>query len=238
MSMKKSIVLAALGLLGFVAAAPAYQMNSYALVNGKNQAVFAWCDAPNRVLALAKGNKTNLYHWAKHPSGLGSMSTSQVTVGAADPGAGQIYYPLKITAGSRNGQSGFLHTSNVENVQDPAYRMTHINEFKLGSDVYACRYVPQAAFLGSTNKRTVIVWDAGDTITYATRNFDGSAGVYVTDGKSSSGAAGLDYRFTTKDGYTYTLKASATTAFLTVSKGGKVLSSEKFVAYSLSLPTF
>lgn len=236
--MNKILLLLGLVTLSSAVAAPAYEMKSYAALNGKIQPVFAWCDSPSRVLALTAVStaKTPLYHWAKGKSGLGSLSVSTVRVGAADAGAGQVYYPLNVVAGSRNGQSGFLHTSNIENVQDPAYRMTHINEFKLGNDIYTCRYVPQAAFMGVTAKRTVIIWDTGDVITYATRNFDGSAGVYVTDGKSSSDELGKEYSFETKDGYTYTLYASPTAAFLTVSKGGKVLSTEKFVAYSLSLP--
>lgn len=239
MGMKKAMVLA-VGLLGFAAAAPAYQMNSYAVVGGKAQPVFAWCDSPSRVLALANGNKTQLFHWAKSRAGLGSLSTSQVTVGAADPGAGQVYYSLKVTAGSRNGQSGFLHTSNVENVQDPAYRMTHINEFKLGKDIYSCRYVPHAAFLGVTSKRTVIVWDTGDVITYATRNFDGSTGAYVTDGKKLAPGieGGSFYQFTASDGYAYHINIDpngpGTGGNVSVYKDGKRMSTESFVAYSVS----
>ncbi len=243
--MNKSLVLTciAMSALAAASAAPAYQMRSYATAKGQTQPVFAWCDSPRRVLALTKVNsgQTPLYHWAKSKSGLGSLSVSTVKAGKADPGAGQTDYALNVVNGSRNGQSGFLHVSNIENVKDPAYRMTRINEFKLGGDLFRCRYVPNAAFMGATAKRTVIIWDAGDVISYATRNFDGSAGVYLTDGRRrTSVEGGLLYEFTSKDGFIYHVNVDeygpGTGAKVGVSKGGSVRLSEPFNAYSVSQP--
>ncbi|WP_414657817.1 hypothetical protein ACINK0_17040 [Deinococcus sp. VB343] len=182
-----------------------FSMSSYI---GK-QPLLAWYDAPRRVLALlqygipaenAQATPPNgeLYEWPKTAAG-----------GAPDSGAGQIYTPLKLTSGPRKGQSGYVHTSNIENTSDPSYRMTKTGEFKLGNGVYKCRYVKDAAFIGVTRKRTVIIWDNGKTATYATRNFDGSAGVYVTGGKNIDfgSETGWGYEFLKKEGYKYSVSS-------------------------------
>lgn len=211
----------------------------------------AWCDAPQGVVALgafvipgtgAASGVTGLTVWPKTRGGLGSPEAAQVRWGPPDAGAGNVYWPLTVLDGARKGQAGFLHTSNVENVQDPAYRMTHVNEVKLGRDVYRCRYVPQAAFLGVTAKRTVIVWDNGRTATYATRNFDGTPGVSVTGGKriDFGTETGWGYEFTTPDGYRYTVAQGDFVPNphmrLDVFKGGKAALYEPFVAYTASRP--
>lgn len=231
------------------AGAAGYEMRSYVALDGKTQEAFVWCDAPQTVLALTMPTKigpnqdgvpqADLLMWNKNHSRRPALN--RVSVGPPDPGAGQIYQSLKVTSGPRKGQSGFWHTSNIENVQDPAYRMTKTGEFKLGNSVYTCRYVPQAAFMGVTSKRTVIIWDMGDVVTYATRNFDGSAGVYVTEGRKTVGAeGGIDYEFKTASGFSYSVMIDeyrpAPGAKLTVYKAKNLKMSETFVAYSVSLP--
>ncbi|WP_339097518.1 hypothetical protein WDJ50_16885 [Deinococcus sp. VB142] len=218
------------------------------------QPLWAWCDSPSRVLALiqyAVPATTNpqttpaeLHEWPKTAAGLGKIQVSTVLIGQPDPGAGQIYTPLKLTSGPRKGQSGYVHTSNIENTNDPAYRMTKTGEFKLGNDVYKCRYVKDATFIGVTQKRTVIIWDNGKTATYATRNFDGSAGVYVTGGKNIDfgSETGWGYEFLKKEGYKYSvssgdgMRPKQPPLSVTVYRKGKVLTDEPFLAYSISLP--
>lgn len=226
-----------------------FSMSSYL---GK-QPLLAWCDAPRRVLALlqygipaetAQATPPNgeLYEWPKTAAGLGKIQVSEVQLGAPDPGAGQIYTPLKLTSGPRKGQSGYVHTSNIENTNDPAYRMTKTGEFKLGNAVYKCRYVKDAAFIGVTRKRTVIIWDNGKTATYATRNFDGSAGVYVTGGRRIPPGmeGGTHYEFSAPGGITYYVNIDAngpkTGASVIVRQDGHLEPGQPFLAYSVSLP--
>ncbi len=242
-------VLLALSTLGAALSVPARFTEASRMRAGESTtSLKAWCDAPQAVLALgdfqggAASGVTGLTVWPKTRSGLGSAQTAQVRWGPADAGAGNVYWPLTMLGGARRGQTGFLHTSNVENVQDPAYRMTHVNEIKLGGDVYRCRYVPQAAFLGVTARRTVIVWDNGKTATYATRNFDGTPGVYVTGGTriDFGTETGWGYEFTTPDHYRYTVAQGDFVPRphmrLDVYKGGKAALYEPFVAYTVSTP--
>lgn len=239
----------ALACAASLAAATGYEMKSYVTVNGRTQESLAWCDAPGAVIALGDLFKygpnedgparTDLYRWPKTRAGLGSLSRQPVTLGLADAGAGQVYTPLRSAAGKA---LGVLHTSNIENVQDPAYRMTHINEFKLGTQGFRCRYVPQAAFMGVTARRTVIVWDNGKTATYATRNFDGTPGVYVTGGKRVTPGmeGGIHYEFPARGDVTYFVNIDPngplTGAGVVVRKGTVLFPDERFLAYSISLP--
>ena len=104
------------------------------------QPLWAWCDSPDRVLALiqygvpattyAQTTPAELHEWPKTAAGLGKIQVSEVQIGVPDPGAGQIYTPLNLTSGPRKGQSGYVHTSNIENTNDPAYRMRKTGEFK------------------------------------------------------------------------------------------------------------
>ncbi|GAA5534246.1 hypothetical protein [Deinococcus aluminii] len=238
----KPVLTLGLALSGLALAAPQrYEMQSYVNIGGKVQPAFAWCDARDAVVALTtpQSGQATLAVWEKGRGHLLPPNTFPATVGDPDPGAGQIYYPLTWKNGAAT-VKGFLHTSNIENVQDPAYRMTHINEFRLSDLEHSCRYVPQAAFMGATNKRTVIVWDNGKTATYATRNFDGTPGVYVTGGQKRQQAEATVYEFKTEDGYTYQLKIApqeySGNAELSVLRQGQVIQTEPFLAYSISLP--
>lgn len=225
-----------------------FSMSSYI---GK-QPLLAWYDAPRRVLALlqygipaenAQATPPNgkLYEWPKTAAG-----------GAPDSGAGQIYTPLKLTSGPRKGQSGYAHTSNIENTSDPSYRMTKTGEFKLGNGVYKCRYVKDAAFIGVTRKRTVIIWETPCSeplfckVTYATRNFDNSRGVFLKNGDKGYASTRIQanritnfrrlYSWQTSDGFTYDVELSTRGGTVKVKRGSTTLTTEPFLAYSISLP--
>ena len=230
---------------------PAPQTGQYLMTSsmGNGQSLSAWCDVPNRVLALMPyavvSNTTfsggELYEWPKTAAGLGRIRASAFEWSGHDAGAGQVYQSFKLLDGPRKGQSGAVHTSNIENVQDPAYRMTKTGEFKLGNEVYKCRYVKDAAFIGVTAKRTVIIWDNGKTATYATRNFDGSAGIYVTGGKISRPVNGKTHsEFASSGGYAYrvsnSVRSSPAGLALHVFRDNKAISEEPFLAYSVSIP--
>ncbi|WP_189068325.1 hypothetical protein [Deinococcus radiotolerans] len=217
-----------------LASAAGFTEASFAQVRaGAWSPVRFWCDTPGRVLALstsAPGAGT-LMQWVG-----GARSQVAVTVGADDAGAGQVYTPLTF-AGRRAPAPGFfVHSSNMENVQDPAYRLTHVNEFRVPDGSFACRYVPQAAVLAATAKHSVIVWEAGGKVTYASRNRDGTPGVTITGGTRTTRDGRAEYRWN-RGGYGYVLTvglAGHAGGELRVERAGRVLSRESLLAYSVS----
>lgn len=231
-----------------LAAPQRYEMRSYVNTGGKMQPAFAWCDAPGRVLAVTRPAKAELItpqpvtllQWPKPNSG--QPQKAQYQLGPSEGAAGTVYTTLTPPGQTPNRADAtfFVSISNIENVVDPHYRMTHVNEFRTPEGAFRCRYVPQAAFLGATAKRSVIVWDNGKTATYATRNFDGTPGVYVTSGRRIASAELTAYEFKTRDGYRYRVEIRPPTAggmgSLSVFRGSLALQTEPFLAYSSSEP--
>lgn len=232
------------------ASAAGYEMRSSVVVGGQTQAAFAWCDAPGFVFAVSgvRGSLTRpqparLITWLKGVQGGPNIDT--IELGAGEGAAGSVFYPIG-GPGQKPPLNDDLRLSNIENVQDPAYRMTRVSSFRLANKEYPCRYVKDAAFLGVTAKRTVIIWDNGKTATYATRNFDGTPGAYVTGGRKIDfgSETGWGYEFTTRDGYRYAVSAGndmrpereRPPLSAEVSRGGWVLLTEPFLAYSVSRP--
>jgi hypothetical protein len=229
-----------LALLG-AASAAGYQESSYANTGqGGWKPVAAWCDASARVLAVTAPSgqgtvqPTTLLQWTG-----GNLSAQAWQYGPSEGAAGSIYTALTPAGGKVGGSPNFyVHTSNVENVTDPAYRLTHVVEFKVPAGTFRCRYVPQAAVLAATAKHSVVVWEQGGKVTYASRNRDGTAGVQLTGGIHTRGAGGDGYRWQ-KGGYTYTLRLGGEATpggSLSVSRGGRTLSTEALLAYSVSVP--
>ena len=237
--------LTGLALLG-AASAAGYQESSYADTGqGGWKPVAAWCDTPARVLAVTAPvgqgtvgqgtvQPTTLLQWT------GSRASAQPwQYGPGEGAAGSSYVTLT-PAGQQvsDNPNYYVHTSNVENVLDPAYRLTHVVEFKVPAGTFRCRYVPQAAVLAATAKHSVVVWEGGGRVTYASRNRDGTAGVQLTGGTHTRAAGGDQYRWQ-KGGYTYTLRLGGQTTpggTLSVSRAGRILSSEALLAYSVSVP--
>ncbi len=194
-----------------------------------------WCDAPGRVLALSGtgAGAGTLTQWVG-----AARSQVAVTVGADNAGAGQVYTPLTFAGNSAPAPGFFVHSSNVETVQDPAYRLTHVSEFRVPAGSFACRYVPQAAVLAATARHSVIVWDSGGKVTYASRNRDGMPGVTITGGTRTTRDGRAEYRWN-RGGYGYVLTvgpAGRAGGELRVERAGRTLSREALLAYSVSTP--
>ena len=215
-----------------LASAQGYEMKSYLNVSGPQPAAF-WCDTPGRVLAVTQPESTpdtsrpvKLVQWTGNKA-----SIQNYQLGPSDAGAGNLYTALT-PAGQRVSRSPkyYVHSSNVENVNDPNYRLTHINEFKLPAGTFNCRYKSQAVFIGATARHSITVWEYQGKVTYSSSNRGGSGGVYLTGGTHT----GNEYRWT-KHGYTYALTLGNPGATLSVLRGGKVLSREAFEAYSVSV---
>lgn len=215
-----------------LASAQGYEMKSYLNFNGWQPAVY-WCDTPSQVLAItqptapsAQTQSVKLVQWT------GANHTWQnYQLGPSDAGAGNLYTALT-SAGQKVNQTPkyYVHSSNIENVTDPHYRMTHVGEFKLPSGTFDCRYKPQAAFMGATAKHSITVWESGDNVTYSSSNRDGTADVCLTGGTHNN-----HHYSWTNNGYMYALNIDDPAATLRVLRGGKVLSKEVFLAYSVSI---
>ena len=216
------------------ALAAGFREESFAQVNGGAwQSARFWCDTPGRVLALsgAGAGTGTLTQWVG-----GARSQVAVTVGADDAGAGQVYTPLTVAGSSAPAPGFFVHSSNVENVQDPAYRLTHVNEFRVPAGSFDCRYVPQAAVVAATARHSVTVWESGGRVTYASRNRDGTPGVQLTGGTHVTGGERDEYRWN-RGGYSYVLVVGAAqypVGELRVERAGRVLSREPLLAYTVS----
>ncbi|WP_135229032.1 hypothetical protein [Deinococcus fonticola] len=238
--------------LSGLANAASYRMTSFVVVGTQPRPAFAWCDARDRILAVTAPSPAlsgpddvrgvSLLRWLKNKP---VASNFHYKLGPLEGAAGSTYIGL-IPAGFRATRDltsrYFVHLSNVESPAGMGYRMQRVVRFKTMQGENTCRYIPNAAFMGATAKRTVIVWDEGDAITYATRNFDGTPGVYVTGGrKTRSVEGGTTYDFRTEDGFQYRLviddDGPGTGAAVHVFRNGSLKSRESFLAYSISTPT-
>lgn len=220
--------------LGSGASAAGHQTLSYVAQQGTPQPALVWCDAPDAVLALTQpgdGFTGKLLSWPKTGSGLGPLRSQAVRINLTGPLAEAEFHETTWEGVTSRQAGGILRRS-----RDPRERINTF-EFAHGGRAYACRQVPAAVFIGVTQRRTVIIWDSGRAATYATRNFDGSAGAYVTGGQVKYGGLGPEYTFSAANGYSYLVLYHEYSAFLQVSYRGKVLLTEPFVAYSLSRAT-
>lgn len=256
--MRKTLLgIAALTALGtaLALAAPArFEAKSFMTVDGRVQPAFAWCDAPDRIIAVtqpanADSNQSQLVKLRQvlkrpAPNTDAFDYVAEYLLGPSEGAAGSMYTALLLPGRTQNfgaASQYFIRRSNVENVQDPAYRMSRVNEVRTPEGSFRCRYVPQAVLMGVTSKRTVIIWDNGKTITYATRNFDGTPGIYVTGGqKGHSLEGGTAYEFSTKDGFLYRVVVDSygpgTGFTVNVLRNGTVKGRESFLAYTVSTP--
>lgn len=245
----------ALACAASLATATGYEMKSYVTVNGKVQEAFAWCDAPDRFIAITRPahaeperpQPVKLRQVLKRPAPNTDAFdyVAQYLLGMSEGAAGSVYNAILLPGSTpRSGTASqyFLRRSNVENAANPTYRMSRVSELRTPEGDFRCRYVPQAAFMGVTARRTVIVWDNGKTATYATRNFDGTPGVYVTGGKRVAPGieGGIHYEFPVQGGVTYFVNIDPngplTGAEVIVRKDGRLNPSERFLAYSVSVP--
>lgn len=234
---------ALLGVLALVSGtgATGWREYSYAEIGTWQPARF-WCDTPGRVLAVSTPARVpgpvTLAEWSG-----GQRRTSPFRMEPDDAGAGNVYTPLT-PAGQPAAQTPrfFVHRSNVENVSDPAYRMTHINDFRVPAGTFRCRFAPQAAVLAATAKHSVTVWESGGRVTYASRNRGGTPGVFLTGGAHTSTAQGRERYVWTRAGFRYELEVgnpdvtAQVGGVLTVWQDQRRLRSWPLLAYTLSLP--
>ncbi len=128
------------------------------------------------------------------------VTASRVTVGSADPGAGQVYYPL-----SRGGKAvGTIHMVNPGMVGNPV--LPAVTSVDLDGHHLECRFMPDMRFLGIGEQRSVMVRGEGAALRYESFDYRTRGPATHPDGVHRSNAPSLSipdgaatatgYRFT------------------------------------------
>lgn len=215
---------------------------SFVAVGGRLRPALFLCDATDAPVALAltmpdAEGRATLVTFGK-ASGAGR--TREVMVGSADPGAGQIHYPL-----SADGRDiGNVHAVNA-GVLDGATVPTVSGVTVDGARV-RCRWQPETRVIGLTSRRTVLVTGPADG-PFAYRSFDFArrADQVVTDEGRTTRATltvtrgtGTDGGWSFSNGATrYGVRASrdsVAAAGVEVVRDGQRLLGERFLAFTVA----
>lgn len=217
---------------------------------GWSPAVFV-CDSTDRdrILVLSPPDRSGLATLTSlSKPGLVRYET-RVRVGAADPGAGQIYYPLT----NQNGREvGDIHAVNPGMV-DPGATTPPVTSVTWGRDTTGCRFAPQTRVLGATAKRSIqITRTDRNGYRYRSYNYDTNLPVIEQPwgGRDTRASLTIDggrlvedrgtrrvYEFTNA-GYVYRVTASADPQAggggVEVWRDGRRVLSEPFAAYTVA----
>ena len=166
-------------------------------------------------------------------------------LGAADPGAGQVYWPLSAPAGR---EAGNLHAFNPGALGDPKAATTPtFTSIRLNTAQWNCRWLEHTRLLGFSGKRVIEITSGPGGLEY--RSFDdkdAARGKKVeTGGAQQSTTPSLDLkggrqvggrmRFES-NGYSFLVSASAADARIVVAHAGRTILDEPLVAWTLGAP--
>ncbi|MGE3142640.1 MAG: hypothetical protein AB7L65_04920 [Hyphomonadaceae bacterium] len=171
------------------------------------------------------------------------MREARYRVGDADPGAGNVYYPLT----GENG-TGYLRALNPDVLDDPsAAYTTPFIEIKLGERVVSCRWLERTRLEGFSTHRTFVVSeDADGDLIYRTYDFADAGraapvalggaqrtSVFsreVRGGAEDTGPEGARFSFSDK-GYFYEIRLpEGGGAVATVTHAGAMVQNEPLIA--------
>ena len=225
-------------------------------IAGPARAAPAWflCDVLDRPQAIvvgprgAAGRSTRATVFDKTRGGV--ARSADYDIGPGDPGAGQVYYPVR-----RGGaEAGSLHAVNPGMVADPPGALTPtLMSARLGADGGACRWAPGVRLLGLTSRRTVMITRSADgRLRYKAFGFPGGAPIVesgpgrstapdlrLDGGREARWASGSRFTFAGRGGYAYQLdapNAAGRPATLTVLKDGRLAQRETLLAYTWAPP--
>ncbi|MBB6096774.1 hypothetical protein HNR42_000186 [Deinobacterium chartae] len=234
---------------------PSATSRSYLEADGSLQPVWFICDAVNAPTVAVVGQpdgarRTRITVYSKSRPGTHGYNT--YTVGPADPGAGQVYYSLRLRA--EDASSGdYLHAFNPGMFDPPGAALTPtFTSVRLGGDTLACRWVANTRLMGFTTRRSVLVTEtAPGVLTYETFDFGDAAtakqlqpdGVQQTstpslriEGGTRRITPALEIFTFSNAGYTYQVQVARqgqpAQASLTVSYGGRALQTERLTGYT------
>lgn len=242
--MRKPVLTLTLTVLTLALAAPQHYTQATFVLDGPRwQPAAVLCDAPDRVVTLSNSGSASIAVYRRFfKANPARVTRTMYSVGAPEGAAGSLYrplYPLRDDVDTSD-HTYFFRTSNVRGTAS-GETMDRVSLNTPLDGHLSCRWARGVTFLGVTDRRTVIVRTNGERVTYTSRDFDGRGGVTVTGGRHETNARGQDeYTWATPDGYTYGLEVGSvggSGATLTVSRDGRTLLRENFLAYSVSHPT-
>lgn len=164
-------------------------------------------------------------------------------LGPPDPGAGQVYWPL--TAAGQS--AGALHAFNPGALDQPTDALTPtFTSVQLGPLQTGCRWLGRTRLMGFTARRSLLVTTAPDgSLEYQTFDFSDAASAkpMPPNGAQRSTRPSLDvkggqetgggFTFANK-GYSYQLSAGPAGAQVVVGQGGKTISTEPLIAWTIA----
>ena len=241
-------------------ARPLSQNKAFLSVSGKSIPLFALCDAlesPNIVAVTLPdaARKVQVYTYAKKATG--EYSFLNYALGVADPGAGNIYYPLTPRDGKPVAKDAAYALRQVNSgvLEDPALALTPTwTSVKTRDVTSSCRFETNTRLMGFSNKRSYLVTETPQgELRYQTFDFSSAATAQKVEGvsinRSSTPSLTLEggskqvtpneqiFRFVNK-GYTYTVRVARlgqpASARVSVTKGVKTLVNEVLTGYVYS----
>ena len=166
-------------------------------------------------------------------------------LGAADPGAGQVYWPLSDLAGK---EVGALHAFNPGALGDPKAAATPtFTSIRINMAQWYCRWLEHTRLLGFSSKRVIEITAGPGGLEYQSFDYrDAAKSKKVeTGGAQQSTTPSLDLkggrliggrmRFNS-DGYSFLVSASAADARIVVTHAGRTILDEPLVAWTLGAP--
>jgi hypothetical protein len=241
-----------LALLAFLAASPAYaagspddsatRINAAPVRDG-------WfvCDAVSGPYALFAGkiaNGSSIVTLLDRRTG--RFDTQSYQVAQADPGAGQVNWAL-----SQNGrEAGAVHGVNPAMIDDNGATVPPIMDVKIGDKQLDCRFLAHTRFIGVDSRRSVVVTETPQGLVYQSFKFATRGPVTNPDGMQLSNKPTLrllggseivgdrsGFRFADA-GTVYTVQRAKGLAAgaLVVTRGGKLVETEKLVGYTYAPP--
>ena len=176
---------------------------------------------------------------------LSSEPSETYKLGAADPGAGQVYWPLSDRSGT---QVGNLHAFNPGALGDPRAAATPaFTSVRINMAQWNCRWLEHTRLLGFSSKRVIEITSGPDGLEY--QSFDdkdaakgkkvetGSAQQSTTPSLDLKGGrlVGGRMRFDS-NGYSFLVSASPADARIVVTHAGRTILNEPLVAWTLGAP--
>ena len=181
--------------------------------------------------------------WIVQP--LSGEPSEVYSLGAPDPGAGQVYWPL---SDARGKEAGNLHAFNPGAIGDPRAATTPtFTSIRVNRAQWNCRWLERTRLLAFSAKRVIEITSGAGGLEY--RSFDyrdasrarkvetGSAQASTTPsldlkgGRMAAGAMRFD-----SNGYVFQVSASARDARIVVSKGGKTVLNEPLIGWTIGAP--
>ena len=166
-------------------------------------------------------------------------------LGAADPGAGQVYWPLSNRAGK---EVGNLHAFSPGALGDPKAATTPtFSSIRISAAQWNCRWLEHTRLLGFSSKRVIEITSGPGGLEYQSFDYrdSGKAKKVETGSAQQSTTPSLDLKGGRRiggrmqfesNGYSFRVSASASDARVVVTHGGRAILNEPLVAWMIGAP--